>query len=621
LGHGEGMGVPKPKLVLRIGVTGHLPDKFKAPAQAKVREALTSLFREAAKAAAILRKAEAEFFSDERPEIRIVSALAEGADRVVADAGLDAGFTLHAIFPFPLHVYESDFKTADSKREFHDLLSQARARLILPGAKSADDPAPANRAYETVGLMMLRQCDLVVAVWDGEEARGRGGTETIVQHALASGRPILRFDVEGNGPFLLQPGDIGRFDAQALAARAAAGSAVDGAKMDEIVRHLCEPPNPTREKDKHRFKSTERARIQLCRFLAEKECPWLLGAFSYPLLICLFGFKRGFWRSLWQLPYQKATRAGWSAYLEELNEAGQAVKQPVYDILMPRFAWADNLANRYGQLHRSGYVNNFMLAGAAVLCAVLDRKWLELAAVGIIAIETIRGLVCCWHARWLDYRLLSTLLRHLRAFSLTGSSSPEARTPHISEELSPGAQWVNWYYRMTAREIGVPDVAVDEHYLTLARRAIGRGEIADQMAYHTANATRMRRVGLSLEILGYCLFFATLLICLYEVAADCPYVPKPTEYWNDICHKLTIILPAFGAALFGIRMQGDFEGSADRSDEMGRRLATIAERMNDQKPISLSELSALSEYAAVIMAEEVGDWGFVYRGRPLTLPA
>src|SRR5579859_7415606 len=135
------MGVPKPKLVLRVGVTGHLPDKFPAPAQAKVRGTLAALFREAAKAATTLRDDEKEFFSDEMPEIRIVSALAEGADRVVADAGLEAGFTLHTILPFPLHVYETDFQTADSNREFHRLLSRAGARLVLPGAKTADDPA------------------------------------------------------------------------------------------------------------------------------------------------------------------------------------------------------------------------------------------------------------------------------------------------------------------------------------------------------------------------------------------------------------------------------------------------------------------------------------------------
>jgi len=616
------MGVPKPKLVLRVGVTGHLPDKFPAPAQAKVRGTLAALFREVAKAAAALRDAETAFFSVEPPEIRIVSALAEGADRVVADAGLEAGFTLHAILPFPQHVYESDFKTAESKTEFQRLLSRARARLVLPGAKSADDTALANRAYETAGLMMLRQCDLVVAVWDGDEARGRGGTETIVQHALASGRLILRFDAEGNGPFLLRPGDIGRFDAQALAARAAAGSAVDGAGMSEIVRHLCEPPPKlSKDVDKHRSKSTEKARGQLRRFLAEKEHAWLLGAFSYPLLIWLFSLKKGFWRSLWQLPYQEVTRAGWAVYLAELNAASQVVKQPIYDVLMPRFAWADNLANRYGQLHRSGYVNNFMLAAAAVLCAVLEWKWFELAAIGIIVIETIRGVLCCWHARWLDYRQLSTLLRHLRAFSLTGSSSPEARTPHISEELGPGAQWVNWYYRLTAREIGVPDVAVDEHYLNFARRVIGRGEIEDQMTYHAANAPRMKWVGRCLEILGNFLFVTTLGLCVFEVIGFCPFIPMLPEGCNQLLHRFTIVLPAFGAALFGIRMQGDFEGSAERSEEMGRRLTKIAERLNDQQPISLSELSALSEYAAVIMAEEVGDWGFVYRGRPLTLPA
>lgn len=615
------MGVPKPKLVLRIGVTGHLPDKFAPPAQAKVSDTLAALFREAVMAAATLHDAEKEFFSDERPEIRIVSALAEGADRVVADAGLDAGFTLHAILPFPLHVYESDFKTAHSKREFHDLLSQARARLILPGAKSAYDPAPANRAYETAGLMMLRQCDLVVAVWDGEEARGRGGTETIVQHALASGRPILRFDVEGNGPFLLQTGDIGRFDAEALAARAAAGAPVNQAEMHDIVRHLCAPPTTTPDMDEHQFQSTKKAREQLHRFLTGKERGFLAGAFSYPLLVSLLSLKKGFWRSLWQLPYQKATRVNWAVYLAELDAASPALKQPIYDILMPRFAWADNLANRYGQLHRSGYVSNFILAALAVLFAVLNWDRSELAAIILIAYETFRGLFFHWHARWLDYRQLSTLLRHLRAFSLTGSSSPEARTPHISEELSPGAQWVNWYYRVTAREIGVPDVAVDEHYLNFARRVIGRGEIEDQMAYHTENAPHMKWVGRCLEILGYILFGTTLGLCAFEVAGFCPPIPVLSEGCSDLFHTLTIVFPASGGALLGIRMLGDFEGSADRSDEMGRRLKKIAERMNDQKPISLSELSALSEYAAVIMAEEVGDWGFVYRGRPLTLPA
>jgi hypothetical protein len=57
----------------------------------------------------------------------------------------------------------------------------------------------------------------------------------------------------------------------------------------------------------------------------------------------------------------------------------------------------------------------------------------------------------------------------------------------------------------------------------------------------------MKWVGRWLEALGYFLFGATRLICLYEVTADCPSVPKLTEFWKDAFHKLTIVLPAFGA--------------------------------------------------------------------------
>ena len=108
---------------------------------------------------------------------------------------------------------------------------------------------------------------------------------------------------------------------------------------------------------------------------------------------------------------------------------------------------------------------------------------------------------------------------------------------------------MNWYYRMTTREIGVPHVAVDEHYLNIARRAIGKGEIEDQMTYHRMNAPRMKWVGFWLEVLGYLLFGFTLLICLYEVAAHYQSVPKASQCWQVLFHMLTIVLPAGGAAL------------------------------------------------------------------------
>ena len=45
-------------------------------------------------------------------------SLAEGADRIVAQAGLSAGFALSAILPFGRGVYCDDFKSEASRAEF-----------------------------------------------------------------------------------------------------------------------------------------------------------------------------------------------------------------------------------------------------------------------------------------------------------------------------------------------------------------------------------------------------------------------------------------------------------------------------------------------------------------------
>ena len=69
------------------------------------------------------------------PPIKILSPLAEGADRLVAQVGLYAGHAevkLTAILPMPKEEYEKDFDTAESKREFADLLEKAEDVFELP---------------------------------------------------------------------------------------------------------------------------------------------------------------------------------------------------------------------------------------------------------------------------------------------------------------------------------------------------------------------------------------------------------------------------------------------------------------------------------------------------------
>jgi len=163
---------------LRIGVSGHrvppkLPEESEAPLRALVDRTLAAI-------AATARNA------NTASTLIIVSSLAEGSDRIVAAAGLAAGFALQAVLPFEKAEYERDFETPMSRSEFEELLGRACDVFELDGAA---DERP--RAYEAAGLFMLANIDVLVAIWDGGVAAGIGGTAQIVERAIADGIAVV----------------------------------------------------------------------------------------------------------------------------------------------------------------------------------------------------------------------------------------------------------------------------------------------------------------------------------------------------------------------------------------------------------------------------------------------
>jgi hypothetical protein len=163
---------------LRIGVSGHrvppkLPEESEAPLRAHIDRILAAV-------GAAARQA------NTAAELVIVSSLAEGSDRIVAEAGLAAGFALQAILPFARAEYERDFETEMSRREFETLLARAGDVLELDGVA---DQRPG--AYEAAGLFMLANIDVLIAIWDGAVAAGIGGTAQIVERAVADGIVVV----------------------------------------------------------------------------------------------------------------------------------------------------------------------------------------------------------------------------------------------------------------------------------------------------------------------------------------------------------------------------------------------------------------------------------------------
>jgi len=133
--------------------------------------------------------------------LTILTPLAEGADRLVAREVLSLpGSTMEAILPMGKDEYLQDFQTTQSRAEFAELLSRATTvrRLAFNGS-------PAE-SYEEVGRYVVDQCDVLIALWDGNQARGQGGTAAVVQYAREGGCPLFWVDTEHPGQATVERG-------------------------------------------------------------------------------------------------------------------------------------------------------------------------------------------------------------------------------------------------------------------------------------------------------------------------------------------------------------------------------------------------------------------------------
>jgi hypothetical protein len=221
----------RPSLVLRLGITGarNLGGDQLERIRGQLKDVFGVIKAEMDRLSA-LKEIEESYAPGPggRPvaSVYLITPLALGADRMAAREALDHGCEIYVPMPFPQEVYEQDFAGCDDEEpgaksaaqgakpqageedcaEFRQLLSRASGRFELDGARSAtpDDDGSAGRAYEAVGRFVVRHCDLLLAVWDGGQSKGRGGTAEIVHYAAAVGVPVWWIHAQkGKGPWTL----------------------------------------------------------------------------------------------------------------------------------------------------------------------------------------------------------------------------------------------------------------------------------------------------------------------------------------------------------------------------------------------------------------------------------
>lgn len=103
-----------------------------------------------------------------------ISALADGADQLFAQAILDVGGELEVVVP--AKKYRDGLPEA-AHRRYDALLSRARMVERLDHVESTE------QAHMDASTWMVGRADRVFAVWDGQPARGYGGTADVVAYA------------------------------------------------------------------------------------------------------------------------------------------------------------------------------------------------------------------------------------------------------------------------------------------------------------------------------------------------------------------------------------------------------------------------------------------------------
>jgi hypothetical protein len=108
------------------------------------------------------------------PDVTGISCLADGADQIFARAVTDLGGQLEVVIPAA--EYREGLPEA-ARPEYDRLIAKARAVHRLPFTEST------SQAHMAASKLMLGAADELYAVWDGQPARGYGGTADVVTYA------------------------------------------------------------------------------------------------------------------------------------------------------------------------------------------------------------------------------------------------------------------------------------------------------------------------------------------------------------------------------------------------------------------------------------------------------
>jgi hypothetical protein len=607
-----------PTLGIRIGVTGAVELSPGALAHVRGRiEEVLALVRDEMLRLASLPEVRAAYRPQEPgkpfPRLRVVSPLAQGADRLVAERALDMNYEMQCAFPFDQAEYEHDFSgTPGSTAQFRTLAARAiTLPLEMDGGRGDDE----SRSYEAVGRLVVRNCDVLIAIWNGRPGKGRGGTADTVRFATNFGPPVWWIHAEEDKApvWLTDPHQLGKSTAEPADAASA---------LRQYLTRLVVPPALP---DLHPHTWFDR----LAYVGRRSPTP------PYLMRMTPAGPKRRIWRASSWLMTKAAGGAPspWTPPRAPDNDAAC--------YWFEQYAPADARAGEYAARYRSSYILVFAFAALAVLFGTLTLAVshehtylklagtiLELATLVPIAVIVWANLRRAWHPLSIEYRLLAELCRKQQAlaplgWSLPGPTVRAKLTPEPSDGMEDDLQadraaWVEWLFGALQRSTTLPTGSFSAGMIADTLAAALDDLVRDQLKYHRDRRIQSRTAGNTFERIGEILFFAVLAVVLLKLGLKLVPATRELHEVLDLLGVLAAALPAFSAAFVGIRAYAELSLLADQSRYMQLAMAAAERRlsrMTGGHPLASQELGAEIFGVAALMLQDVQGWVQLFRAK------
>ncbi|MGH7049268.1 MAG: hypothetical protein ACREE5_01295 [Acetobacteraceae bacterium] len=620
---------PRPPLGFRVGITGARPNRLDPAAVPALRAAVATVLHlvRAAALSAAADPAVGAAYKSGPTLLRLISPLAEGADRIAAEAALEVGFRLEAPMPFAEQEYEKTFAPDPPPGfpPFRSLLSRALteraepASLALDGSREQDPEA----GYRAVGRFVVRHSDLLIAIWDGKDGKP-GGTAEIVRYAAHGEVPIWWIETSGLQPARLLLGPA-MFEHRLVAPAGAPAEA----RLSLMLRAAIAPPEPG-EPVRHGWLGEAMHRLALTAGNRCEPLPAFFVEVDEPE-------RPRLWRTYGGLLRLLAPPASESA--DPAAAPGPEPDDGVESVWAATQETADRHGAAYADRYRSCYILVILLAAATMAALGFglalphprEVAWnlsrgaaVALTAFEFLALASIAAVVMAselgrWHERWIAYRLLAELCRKQRVLARLGWSLPVARVtamPEAEEREPDGARmprdtWVAWYVTATMRAAPLPHGAIAAH---LPRaRALGQAMIAGQIAYHRNRSRQSLVAARRLAKVTDAAFIATILLVLAKLAVIFVDWHSVSLGWLGAA---SVALVALSAASVSLRSYAEFGLLHLQSERMLRGLAESKQLLGAidlERPLASVAVGAVLHALALAMLEDVQGWSMLFR--------